>query len=230
MLVEYTLLKSSHIYIYISCLHYPSSLTFNISPDPELPQTILTRPRTWLTKVQNVSNDCGATMSQLDCRVDISRSFQKKTRLTPTGLKNRVSFWVVWKKKWAQVWNWPNGRWSFTPPSPQEVSPPSQLRSLCNSCHRLLLSHARCPDKKFGQGFLGSLCMRLYYSKRIPIANLIWSPATRWCIYIYSLYRTCVPSFTGSGCGGKYFTEYPFNATINSLQKMNKCILVIDFD
>ena len=173
------------IYIYISCLHYPSSLTFNISPDPELPQTILTRPRTWLTKVQNVSNGCGATMSQLDCRVDISRSFQKKNTAHTNRIEKPGFLLGGLKKKWAQVWNWPNGRWSFTPPSPQEVSPPSQLRSLCNSCHRLLLSHARCPDKKFGQGFLGSLRMRLYYSKRIPIANLLWSPATRWCIYIY---------------------------------------------
>lgn len=111
--------------------------------------------------------------------------FKKKHGSHQQDWKTGFPFGWFEKKKWAQVWNWPNGRWSFTPPSPQEVSPPSQLRSLCNSCHRLLLSHARCPDKKFGQGFLGSLCMRLYYSKRIPIANLIWSPATRWCIYIY---------------------------------------------
>lgn len=38
--------------------------------------------------------------------------------------------------------------------------------------------------KSLANGFWGSLCMRLYYSKRIPIANLLWSPATRWCIYI----------------------------------------------
>lgn len=54
-------------------------------------------PKHVRTKVQNVGNDCGATMSQLVCRVDISRSFQK-TQLTPTGLKNQVSFWGVEKK------------------------------------------------------------------------------------------------------------------------------------
>lgn len=97
MLVEYTLLKSSHIYIYLaSTIQVPwlstSHPTLNFHK-----QSLPGREPGWLRSKMS------AMIVGLQCHNSIAGlisqdHFKKKTRLTPTGLKNRVSFWVVWKK------------------------------------------------------------------------------------------------------------------------------------
>lgn len=149
------------IYIYIYYFHLPPRSKFldkQSLPGCEpgwLPAGL--PPKRLMTGHPNMSGQrskMSAMIVGLQCHNSIAGlisqdHFKKKHSSHQQDWKTRFPFgWF--EKNWAQVWNWPNGRWIFTPPSPQEVSPPNELRSLCNSCHRLLLSHARCPDKKFG--------------------------------------------------------------------------------
>ena len=155
-----------HVYIYIciifTCLHDPSFLTNNPYLAVNLAdfQQDFPPKDSWLAT--QTCQDKGPKCQQWLWGYNVTTRLQgwylkiifKKHSSHQQDWKTRFPFgWF--EKNWGQVWNWPNGRWIFTPPSPQEVSPPNELRSLCNSCHRLLLSHARCPDKKFGQGRFG---------------------------------------------------------------------------